>query len=244
MKTSAIITAAGDGRRMTSDNKKQFLKLGEVPLIVHSLQTFQDSNWVDEIILVAPEKQIEYCTEEIVGANNLTKVKKIVPGGEKRQESVFNGLQSVSGNSDLVAVHDGVRPFLSSFILEKAIKEAGEKDAVVVAIPVKDTIKKISSSGVISEGVSREALQRIQTPQVFKKDILVRAFENARKDDFYGPDESTLVSRLGVPVYLVAGSELNIKITTPDDLLLGEAILMCRNFKSTHDYADSNKKSV
>ncbi len=229
MKTSAIITAAGYGHRMGKGKKKQFLILGEVPLIVHTLRTFQTSALINEIILVVPDDGINFCKKDVVSNYNFSKVKKIVSGGEKRQESVFNGLQNVSQEVDIVAVHDGVRPFLSQSTLETSIKEAKEKGAVVVAIPEKDTLKKISDQGVICEGLSRDSIWRIQTPQVFKKEILISAFENARKDNFYGTDESTLVTRLGIPVYLVNGSELNIKITTPEDIVLGKSILKCNN---------------
>ncbi|MBR34722.1 MAG: 2-C-methyl-D-erythritol 4-phosphate cytidylyltransferase [Nitrospinae bacterium] len=224
-KTSAIIPAAGQGRRMGKGRKKQFLMLGQVPIIVHTLQTFQDSASINEIILVVPDDGIDYCKQEIVNSFKFTKVKKIVSGGDKRQESVFNGLKSISREIDLVVVHDGVRPFLSKPILENSIKKAKEKGSVVVAIPVKDTLMKISDQGMVIEGQNRDSIWRIQTPQVFKKEILISAFEKALKNNFCGTDESTLVTRLGIPVYVVNGSELNIKITTPEDILLGESIL-------------------
>ena len=224
-KTSAIITAAGHGRRMGKGRKKQFLMLGENPVIVYTLQTFEKSDSINEIILVVPDDGIDYCKQEIVNSYKFTKVKKIVTGGEKRQESVFNGLKSVSREMDLVAVHDGVRPFLSKSILENSIKKAKEKGSVVVAIPVKDTLMKISDQGMVVGGQNRDSIWRIQTPQIFKKEILISAFEKALKDNFCGTDESTLVARLGIPVYVVNGSELNIKITTPEDILLGESIL-------------------
>lgn len=225
-KTSAIITAAGYSRRMGPEKKKQFLTLGEIPLIAHTLQRFQNSSLINEIILVVPDDEIEYCRKKVVICYNLTKVKKIISGGEKRQDSVFNGLKSVSKEMEIVVVHDGVRPFLTSQLLKSSIKEAIEKGAAVAAVPVKDTLKKISIQKTISEGINRDSLWRIQTPQVFKKEILIRAFEKAGKDNFHGTDESTLVARLGIPVYVVEGSELNIKITTPEDIVLGESILL------------------
>ncbi len=214
---------------MGKGRKKQFLMLGEVPIIVHTLKTFQDSASINEIILVVPDDGIDYCKQEIVNNCKITKVKKIVLGGETRQESVFNGLKSVSRKMDLVVVHDGVRPFLSKSILENSIKKAKEKGSVVVAIPVKDTLMKISDQEIVNEGNNRDSIWRIQTPQVFKKEILISAFEKALKDNFCGTDESTLVTRLGIPVYVVNGSELNIKITTPEDIVLGESILMTQS---------------
>jgi 2-C-methyl-D-erythritol 4-phosphate cytidylyltransferase len=237
-KTSAIITAAGHGRRMGKGRKKQFLMLGENPVIVYTLQTFEKSDSINEIILVVPDDGIDYCKQEIVNSYKFTKVKKIVTGGEKRQESVFNGLKSVSREMDLVAVHDGVRPFLSKPILENSIKKAKEKGSVVVAIPVKDTLMKISDQGMVVGGQNRDSIWRIQTPQVFKKKILISAFEKALKDNFCGTDESTLVARLGIPVYVVNGSELNIKITTPEDIDLGESIMMAQSKKQ-----DGTRKS-
>ncbi|HJP18902.1 MAG TPA: 2-C-methyl-D-erythritol 4-phosphate cytidylyltransferase [Nitrospinota bacterium] len=237
-KTSAIITAAGHGRRMGKGRKKQFLMLGENPVIVYTLQTFEKSDSINEIILVVPDDGIDYCKQEIVNSYKFTKVKKIVTGGEKRQESVFNGLKSVSREMDLVAVHDGVRPFLSKSILENSIKKAKEKGSVVVAIPVKDTLMKISDQGMVVGGQNRDSIWRIQTPQIFKKEILISAFEKALKDNFCGTDESTLVARLGIPVYVVNGSELNIKITTPEDIDLGESIMMAQSKKQ-----DGTRKS-
>jgi 2-C-methyl-D-erythritol 4-phosphate cytidylyltransferase len=211
MKASAIITAAGQGCRMGEGKKKPFLMLGKVPIIVHTLKRFQTNPLINEIVLVVPEDKIEYCEQKIVTGFSLTKVNKIISGGERRQESVFNGLQSISQETDIVVVHDGVRPFLSKPILDTSIKKAREKGTAIVAISVKDTLMKISE-------------------QVFKREILIDAFEKAQKDDFFGTDESTLVTRLGIPVYVVNGSELNIKITTPEDLVLGESILkaFCR----------------
>ncbi len=210
---------------MGKGREKQFLMLAKLPLIVHTLQTFQDSASINEIILVVPDDGIDYCKQEIVNSYKFTKVKKIVSGGKKRQESVFNGLKSVSLEMDLVVVHDGVRPFLSKSILENSIKKAKEKGAAVVAIPVKDTLMKISDQVMVTEWQNRDSIWRIQTPQVFKKEIIISAFEKALKDNFCGTDESILVTRLGIPVYVVDGSELNIKITTPEDIVLGESIL-------------------
>jgi len=215
---------------MGEGKKKPFLMLGKVPIIVHTLKRFQTNPLINEIVLVVPEDKIEYCEQKIVTGFSLTKVNKIISGGERRQESVFNGLQSISQETDIVVVHDGVRPFLSKPILDTSIKKAREKGTAIVAISVKDTLMKISEQGIFSEGLNRNSIWRIQTPQVFKREILIDAFEKAQKDDFFGTDESTLVTRLGIPVYVVNGSELNIKITTPEDLVLGESILkaFCR----------------
>lgn len=210
---------------MGGEKKKQFLLLGGVPLIVHTLEIFQSNSLITEIILLIPNNEIDYCKKEIVSCNRFTKLKKIVSGGEKRQDSVFNGLKWVSPEIDIIVVHDGVRPFLTKELLETTITEAQKKGAAIVAIPIKDTLKEISGQGIVGKGINRDLLWRIQTPQAFKKEIIVRAFEKAGQDNFYATDESTLVTRLGAPVYVVSGSELNIKITTPEDLILGESIL-------------------
>ncbi len=229
MKSTAIITAAGYGRRMGGQKKKQFLLLGGVPILVHTLEKFQSSNLINDIILIAPNEDIEFCKKEFLLKYNFTKLKKIVSGGEKRQDSVSNGLKKVSHDTEIIVVHDGVRPFISSRLLETSIKEAIKKGAAVVAIPVKDTLKKISAKkisaqGMLGNGLNRGSFWRIQTPQVFKKEILIHAFEKARQDDFYGTDESSLVARIGNSVHIVKGSELNIKITTPEDIILAESI--------------------
>lgn len=234
-KISTIITAAGYGRRMGGDKKKQFLMLGDIPLIARTLQIFQNNSLINEIVLVVPDEEITYCEREVVAFYGFTKIKKIISGGEKRQDSVYIGLQSVSKDMEIVVVHDGVRPFLTSSILESSIKEALDKGAAVAALPVKDTLKKVSTRRTINEGISRDALWRIQTPQAFRKEILIRAFDKARKDNFYGTDESTLVARLGIPVYVVDGSELNIKITTKEDIVLGESILISIELQKQKD---------
>lgn len=225
--------AAGYGRRMGTEKKKQFLMLGNIPIIVHSLRKFQNSNLINEIVLVVPADEVAFCENRIVNYYDISKVKKIVSGGEKRQDSVFNGLQNVSQETNLVMVHDGVRPFLTSHIIEASIKQAGVKKAVIAAIPVKDTLKKISKERIITEDIDRHSLWRVQTPQVFQKEILTRAYEKAHQDGFYGTDESTLVTRLGIPVHVVAGSELNIKITTKEDMVLAESI-----FRLHHSYEE------
>jgi len=224
LKSTAIITAAGYGRRVGGQKKKQFLLLGGVPILVHTLEKFQSSNLITDIILIAPNEDIEFCKKEFLLKYNFTKLKKIVSGGKKRQDSVSNGLKEVSQDTEIIVVHDGVRPFISSRLLETSIKEAIKKGAAVAAIPVNDTLKKISAQGMLENGLNRDSIWRIQTPQVFKKEILIHAFEKARQDDFYGTDESSLVARIGNSVHIVKGSELNIKITTPEDMILAESI--------------------
>ena len=224
MKSTAIITAAGYGRRMGGQKKKQFLLLGGAPILAHTLEKFQNSNLITDIILITPNEDIEFCKKEFLLKYNFTKIKKIVSGGEKRQDSVSNGLKKISHDTEIIVIHDGVRPFISARLLETAIKEAIKRGAAVAAIPVKDTLKKISASGKLGNGLNRDSIWRIQTPQVFKKEILIHAFEKARQDDFYGTDESSLVTRIGKSVHIVKGSELNIKITTPEDIILGESI--------------------
>ena len=198
--------------------------LGGAPILVHTLEKFQSSNLITDIILIAPNEDVEFCKKEFLLKYNFTKIKQFVSGGEKRQDSVFNGLKKVSHDTEIIVVHDGVRPFVSSRLLETAIKEAIKSGAAVAAIPVKDTLKEITAQRMLGNELNRDSIWRIQTPQVFKKEILIHAFEKARQDDFYGTDESSLVARIGNSVHIVKGSELNIKITTPEDIILAESI--------------------
>jgi len=161
------------------------------------------------------------------------KVSKVIAGGLKRQDSVWEGLKYLKSEDGLVMVHDGVRPFVSQEILEKSIQETSRSGATIASVPVKDTVKMASEQGEVIETLDRNALWAVQTPQTFNYDILKSAYEKAFKDRFYGTDDATLVERLGVKVKIIPGSYENIKITTPEDLALGEAILRRRAKQSS-----------
>jgi 2-C-methyl-D-erythritol 4-phosphate cytidylyltransferase len=225
MFVSAIIPAAGSGNRMGGKVKKQFLELDDKPIIAHTLLRFQKIDLINNIYLVVPKDALEYCKTEIVKKYRITKVVEVIEGGKERQDSVYNGLSRVESKTDIIIVHDGVRPFVTEDIIRESIREADKFGAVVVAIPEKDTVKEVSNSLIVNT-LNRNKLWRIQTPQVFKRDVLEKAFKKAIDEGYYGTDESSLVERIGCPVRIVKGSDFNIKITTPEELILGNAILL------------------
>ena len=221
----AVVPAAGQGTRMGGPGRKQFLTLGGVPLLVLSLNVLQRIQSIREIILSVPEHDKDYCWRDIVKPFGLKKVTQIVTGGQRRQDSVRNGLFAISNPPDLVLVHDGVRPFIQDDIVEKSIACAEETGAAVVAIPMHDTVKRVDSQHVIQETLNREELWQIQTPQTFRYDWLLEAHQQAQQERWEVTDDAALIERKGYPVSVVEGSCFNIKITRPDDLVFGEAIL-------------------
>ena len=222
MKVSAIIPAAGMGLRMGSNVPKQFLLLDGKPILHHTLSVLDQCSVVDEIILVVSEKEIGKAKRQIQESH--PKISKIVMGGEERQDSVGNGLQSLDSESDIVVVHDGVRPFVTPDIIRETVEAARDFGAAITAIPVSDTIKKVDEEGLVERTVDRGGLWRVQTPQTFQVGLLKEAFAKARADKFIGTDESSLIEHLGREVKVIPGSEFNIKITRSEDLILGEKI--------------------
>lgn len=221
----ALIPAAGYGRRMSSQKPKAFLPLGGIPLLTRTLQKFELCAQVDEILPLVPEGKVSICEEEIVRRSGLRKVRRILAGGPERQDSVYLGLKAIEGKADFVIIHDGARPFVSSELIELALSKSKCWKAVVAAIPAGDTIKEVSLDGEILRTVDRRHLWIIQTPQSFEYGLIARAHEKAKEEGFYGTDDASLVERLGVPVRVIEGSRFNLKITTPEDLILGEALL-------------------
>jgi 2-C-methyl-D-erythritol 4-phosphate cytidylyltransferase len=202
--------------------------LGGKPILVHTLTVFEQCSLIKEVLLIVSSSDLEYSGTSIVETYKLTKVNKIVVGGAKRQDSVWEGLKALEGQYGLVMVHDGVRPFVSQGIVENAIHETAYYGATVAAVPVKDTIKIVSKEAEVVETIDRSRVWAVQTPQTFKYDILKMAYEKAYEDGFYGTDDASLVERLGMKVKIIPGSYDNIKITTPSDLVMGEAILKKR----------------
>ncbi len=221
----AVVPAAGQGTRMGMAARKQYLSLGGFPLLVLSLKVLQQIPSIREIILSVPEEDIEYCWREIVKPFGLAKVTQIVVGGQRRQDSVRHGLFAISNPPDLVLVHDGVRPFIHADIVEKNIACAAQTGAAIVAMPIHDTVKRVDDKHVIRETLNREELWQIQTPQTFRYDWLLEAHQQAITDQWEVTDDAALIERKGYPVSVVEGSCFNIKITRPDDLIFGEAIL-------------------
>ncbi len=221
---SAIITAAGQGKRMGSETKKQYLKIGGHSILAWTLWRFHQIEWFREIILVVPENDKSLVQEEIILKYHFKKVHKIVEGGELRQDSVYAGLSKLDPASDYVFIHDAVRPFVSNKIFEKLRKIVIKTNAVIPGYPSRDTIKRANDS-IIIHTEDRKNLWLVQTPQVFQTSLIIRAYKEAQERNFYATDDAALVERMGYPVHLVEGSPYNIKITTPLDLQIAEHLL-------------------
>ena len=223
MKVCAIIPAGGLGKRMGSSSPKQFLHLGGIPVLMHTLGFFERASSVDRIIVVLPDRDIQSCKDML--EQGCSKLARIVPGGKERQDSVRNGLAALEDDIDLVVVHDAVRPFISDELINLTVAECIECGAVSVGMPVKDTIKLTDSQDRVKSTLERNNLWLTQTPQAFKRQILDEAYRQAYADGFLGTDDAVLVERIGYPVKMIPGSYKNIKITTPEDLAYGEFML-------------------
>jgi len=224
MAVTAIVAAGGQGTRMKGDVPKQFLMLGDRPILFHSLQRVADCPKVDELIAVVPADYLQFTRTLLQEEYPLGKPCLVVPGGEERQDSVRAGLQQLSLECELVVVHDAARPLVSNAVLVAVIQAAEQDGAATAAVQPADTIKLVDQERRISENLPRSMLWQIQTPQAFKKDLLIRAHAQALADNFSGTDDSVLLERLGVRVRVVPGDPRNLKITTPDDLLMAEAL--------------------
>lgn len=228
MSVSAIVAAAGQGRRMGGLGNKQLLLLGGKPVLARTLEVFESSRLIDEVVLLAPEELVDTYRSVLVDKYGFQKVRRIVPGGLERQDSVYKGLEAVDPKADLVLVHDGARPLVTVDLIRRVVDAALIDGAAGVAVPVKDTVKRVGPDLTILETPPRDSLWLMQTPQVFSCRLLFKAYQEAVAAGFRATDDSMLVERLGVPVRVIPGSYENIKITTPGDLALAEAILAKR----------------
>ena len=215
---TAVVVAGGGGLRMGGDTPKQYLALGDAPIIAWTLDAFQRAPCVDEITLVVPETDCAMVADDIVAAFELPAVRRTVAGGTTRQESTAAGIAALGGEAVVALVHDGVRPFVSPHTIDCAAETAARGGAALVAIPVVDTMKRVAPDGLVLETVPRESLFAAQTPQAFRLGVLREALDTARRDGLEGTDESMLVERIGQPVTVVPGDAANFKITTPADL--------------------------
>lgn len=231
MRVAAIIPAAGLGRRMRRQIPKQFLSLEGKPILAHTLEVFENLADVDEITIVAQTAAMEFCQTQVITPFGFKKVLRLVPGGKERQDSVYNALKVLHQHDDLelILVHDGVRPFVTPTEIRRVLAAARQHGAAILGLPIQDTVKMVDSNQVIQQTLDRRQLWVAQTPQVFRTAILWRAFIEAYSRGFYGTDEASLVEALGVPVAIVPGSPFNIKVTTPDDLILAQAIYAVRH---------------
>ncbi len=224
MRVVALIPAAGRGRRMGADRPKAFLPLSGLPLLAHTLRKFEDCPAVIEILPLVPGEEVSFC-RELISKAGLKKIPRVLPGGPERQDSVYAGLQAIVGSPDVVMIHDGARPFVSAELIEKVLGAIEHWPAVAAALPVGDTLKEVSPEGQVLQTLDRSRFWVMQTPQSFRYDLILRAHEQARAEGFSGTDDASLVERLGIPVRVISGSRFNMKITTPEDLILAEALL-------------------
>lgn len=228
MRVSAIIAAAGMGARMGADRPKQYLEIGGRPIICHTLDRFREAKGIDELIAVVEPGREEFFRNDVLVQFGYPKHWQAVGGGRVRQESVANGLKAISLDSDIVLVHDGVRPFITTNQIETSAATAARDGACIVASRIKDTVKRAGADGFITETVDREHLWGAKTPQAFLRSVITEAHISAERDGFVGTDEASLVERIGIRVTLIEGGSQNIKITTPEDLIIAEAIFKSR----------------
>jgi 2-C-methyl-D-erythritol 4-phosphate cytidylyltransferase len=211
---------------------KQFLSLGGEPLIIRSLRTLQAAPVVDQIILAVPSADIEYCENEIVLQYRFTKVTKVVAGGAERQDSVRQALAQIPSDTDIVLIHDAVRPFMTQRMIDEVVAAARKEGAAIIALPMRDTVKQVRPDRVIERTVDRTSLWLAQTPQAFRRDWIETAHRKAKAERVLATDDAFLVEWLGHSVTVIEGSGENIKVTRPEDMVIGEAILASRMMES------------
>lgn len=231
VKTAAIVLAAGHGKRMHSKVAKQYLLLKGEPVVVHALRAFEKAG-MDEIILVAGADEVEFCKQDIVAQYNLSNVRQVVPGGKERYDSVWNGLKALMATGfpedGIVLIHDGARPLVNGAIIARSVDGAREFSACVAAMPVKDTIKVADADGFSASTPDRSTLWQIQTPQAFQFRLIYGAYEKmfmSGTDRSHITDDAMVVEQTtDTKVKFVEGSYSNIKVTTPEDMVIAEAL--------------------
>ncbi|MEX0805892.1 MAG: 2-C-methyl-D-erythritol 4-phosphate cytidylyltransferase [Candidatus Binatia bacterium] len=226
MNATAIIVAAGEGSRIGGEIGKNYLPIGGRTLLLRTLDQFYRSKRVNNVVLVVAKKDLDRCELLLRGDRQLGhRAWTLQAGGANRQESVRRGLEKLSDDCDVVAIHDGARPFVSPALIDRSIEEAYAREAIVVGVPVRDTIKVIAEDRRILSTPERNSLSEIQTPQTFQRNLIVEAHEWAHRNHFEGTDDAMLVEQLGRSVYLINGERTNIKITVPEDLFFAEALI-------------------
>jgi 2-C-methyl-D-erythritol 4-phosphate cytidylyltransferase len=220
----AIIVAGGSGIRMGSRIRKQYLLLGERPVLGYTLLAFEAADLVKDIVLVVPGPDFDFCRETLLPPLRLKKSVALVSGGRERQDSVFNGLEAISGDP-LVVIHDAVRPLVAPGAIDACVRCAGEYEACILGLPANDTLKRVEASFRIAGTLERESIWLAQTPQTFRYALIREAHLKAREDRYAGTDDASLVERLGREVRIIPGTRRNFKITSREDLALAEEIL-------------------
>jgi 2-C-methyl-D-erythritol 4-phosphate cytidylyltransferase len=223
MKTQVVLPVAGSGIRMNHSTPKPLLLLNGKPLFLYSLDVFEKCGLVESVIVVAhPDYMTEY--KSWILRHGLNKVAELIPGGETRRESVYAGLKEVDADTDIVLVHDGARPLVTLDVVEKSIALCRDFDAVISAVPVKSTIKRVQGNNLlVEETLNRKELWEVQTPQTFRAKVLRQAHDTLPPQDF--TDDAAMVEAIGGKVRILPGQYSNIKITTPEDLLIAQALL-------------------
>lgn len=222
MTISVVIAAGGRGTRMGAGFNKVFMKLDGAEILLHTIRAFDESPFVDEIIAVTGTEDIER-VQALAKDNNIKKLVCVTEGGSTRRASVYNGI--IKAKSDIIAIHDGARCLISQKEIENVIKDCEKYGAAAVGVICKDTLKAADDDGFIAGTIDRSRTYQIQTPQVFKRNIILEAHEAAIKNGFEPTDDCTLVERMGVRIKITPGSYDNIKITTPEDIPVAERIL-------------------
>lgn len=207
---------------------KQFLSLGGEPIVVHSLRALQSAACIHDIILAVPSADLDYCRNDLVVRYGFSKVTKVVPGGKERQDSVRLGLEHVPEETEIVLVHDAVRPFVTVAMIEAVVAAARQHGGAIIALPMRDTVKQVGSDHLIQRTVDRQPLWLAQTPQAFRMDWLREAHRKAKVEGVPATDDAFLFEWMGHSVVVVEGSGENIKVTRPEDMVIGEAILLSR----------------
>lgn len=223
MDVSAIIVAAGQGSRIGGSLPKQFQDVGGKPVVAHSLLKFEACKAITEIVLIVSEGWLEFAIE-LARKYKIAKLSQVIVGGKERQDSVYKGLTALTVQPDIIAVHDAVRPFISIDKIEETVCAAREFGGALVAVPVKDTIKT-EKDGFVEKTLDRKVLWAVQTPQIFRFEILSVAYKEAYQKGIYSTDDSALVEMAGYPVKIIAGDYQNIKITVPSDFTLAQKLI-------------------
>jgi 2-C-methyl-D-erythritol 4-phosphate cytidylyltransferase len=225
MRLAALVPVVGDGRRRQARLRKPYQLLDGRPVLAHVLERLERCPGIDHVYPIVPQEDLAHVRDGIVKAGGFLKVREVLVGGLLRQDSVGKALLRLRDGYDLVLIHDGCRPLVSADLLERTISAAEIHGAAVAAVPVHDTVKTITKSNFISASYERRRLRSIQTPQVYRLDILSRAHAQAVRENFYGTDDAVLVERLGEKIKVVAGSRLNLYIASREDLTLARALL-------------------
>ncbi|MDX2446207.1 MAG: 2-C-methyl-D-erythritol 4-phosphate cytidylyltransferase [Desulfobacterales bacterium] len=225
MQTHAIIVSAGKGVRMNRSTPKQYLLLQGRPVLCHTIMAFNECPEVDNIVLVVPEKDIRYCRDQLLSGLNIDTPVNVLAGGNRRQDSVFNGILSIDGQDGIVVVHDGVRPLIRPEMISRCINKARITGACILGVSLHDTLKIVNNDSLIQGTIARKSLWAAQTPQAFHYQLIRDAHEAAANAGFETTDDAALLEWMGLPVSILQGTRDNFKITTNEDLVLAEAIL-------------------